>query len=114
MQWRNAARLLEGPATANAGRGTVDVARYSDTKHTAPAVSTSASPYAYTYRDWAIAALNADMPYDQFLTQLAADKLPDQKSQSNLAALGFLTINDYFRSLQIDDRIDVVSRDVAA
>ena len=41
-------------------------------------------------------------------------KLPRiEKSQSNLAALGFLTINDYFlgdRSLQIDDRIDVVSR----
>ena len=33
-------------------------------------------PYAYTYRDWVIAAFNDDLPYDQFLIQqIAADRL---------------------------------------
>ena len=32
-------------------------------------------PFAFTYRDWVIQALNQDMPYDRFVTmQLAADQ----------------------------------------
>ncbi len=123
---RLAARLLESPRYGERwARHWLDVARYSDTEGYRAGGVDIRFPYAYTYRDWVIAALNADMPYDQFLMQqLAADKLPESTSQepgarnphssvTNLAALGFLTVNDSFlgdHSLQIDDRIDVVSR----
>ncbi len=44
-----------------------------------------ARPNAWHYRDWVIAALNSDMPYDQFIkAQIAGDTLGDD------AALGFL------------------------
>ena len=47
-------------------------------------------PNAWRYRDWVIQALNADMPFDEFLTrQLAADEMhPDDPSAA--IATGFL------------------------
>ena len=59
-------------------------------------------------------ALNADLPYDQFIVQqLAADQLPRGDDPGPLAAMGFLTVGRRFLLDQneiIDDRIDVVSR----
>ncbi len=47
-------------------------------------------PHAYHYRDFVIKALNADMPYDQFVKwQLAGDELAPNDPQA-LAATGFL------------------------
>ncbi len=95
----------------------LDVARYSDTEGYQVAGRDIRYPYAYTYRDWVVRALNEDMPYDKFLTyQLAADRVEppvDGKGSLNLAALGYLTLGDTFignRDLQTDDRIDVVTR----
>lgn len=95
----------------------LDVARYSDTEGYQVAGKDIRFPYAYTYRDWVIKALNEDMPYDKFLSyQLAADRMEppvDGKGSPNLAALGYLTVGDTFignRDLQADDRIDVVTR----
>ncbi len=109
-------KLLDSPRYGERwGRHWLDVARYSDTDGYHAGGVDIRLPHAYTYRDWVIRSLNSDMPYDQFLTlQLAADKV--QKADlpnGNLAALGFLTINDYFLGdgiLQNDDRIDVVGR----
>jgi hypothetical protein len=102
-------RLLASPRYGERlGRHWLDVARYADT--TGPRLGRI--PFSYTYRDWVIRAFNADMPYDEFLVkQLAADKLPDQ---SDMAALGFLTVGrksnrDTIHDI-IDDWIDVVSR----
>ncbi|HUS34737.1 MAG TPA: PSD1 and planctomycete cytochrome C domain-containing protein [Verrucomicrobiae bacterium] len=102
-------RLLASPRYGERwGRHWLDVARYADT--TGPRLGRI--PFSYTYRDWVIRAFNTDMPYDEFLVkQLAADKLPDQ---SDLAALGFLTVGrksnrDTIHDI-IDDWIDVVSR----
>jgi len=102
------------------GRYWMDVARYSDTEGYQAGGKDIRYPYAYTYRDWVVKALNDDMPYDQFLTcQLAADKLMEKAApgsevaKKNLAALGFLTVGDAFsgnRDLQTDDRIDVTAR----
>ena len=52
-------------------------------------------PGAYHYRDWVIRALNADLPYDQFVRmQLAADLLqPDEIEAA--AATGFLVAGPY-------------------
>ncbi|MBS0209686.1 MAG: PSD1 domain-containing protein [Planctomycetes bacterium] len=47
-------------------------------------------PYAYSYRDFVIRALNSDMPYDQFVRwQIAGDELAGDDPQA-LAATGFL------------------------
>ena len=110
----------------------LDLARYSDTEGYQAGGKDIRFPHAYTYRNWVIEALNNDMPYDQFVTrQLAADHLiskdtlvqasaggvaktvADAGEVKHLAALGFLTVNDRFlgdRLLQVDDRIDVVTR----
>lgn len=52
-------------------------------------------PYAWRYRDWVIEAMNADMPYDQFVTeQLAGDEIPN-RSQSSVIATGFLRLGTW-------------------
>ena len=96
------------------GRHWLDVARYADTKGYLAGGESRAYPYAYTYRDWVIQALNNDLPYDQFIRQqLAADFLSDQPNDGDLAALGFLTAGPVFlnrKQLIIDDQIDLVTR----
>ena len=96
------------------GRHWLDLARYADTKGYLAGKKSRAYPFAYTYRDWVIKALNQDMPYHEFIRkQLAADFLVDSPNHPDLAALGFLTVGPRFlnrRQLIIDDRIDVVTR----
>jgi hypothetical protein len=88
-------RLLASPHYGERwGRHWLDLARYSDTVGMVDAGRNLQAwfPYAYTYRDWVVRALNEDMPYDRFiLQQLAADRLPGNDSR-NLAALGFLPL----------------------
>lgn len=57
---------------------------------------------AYLYRDWVVAAINEDMPFDRFSTmQLAADQMPDAEP-TDLAALGFLGLSPtYWKELQL-------------
>ena len=107
-------RLLASPRYGERwGRHWLDVARYADTKGYV-FTQDRRYPYAYTYRDYVIAALNADMPYDQFIIQqIAADQLPRGDNLKPLAAMGFLTVGRRFLLDQneiIDDRIDVVTR----
>lgn len=79
--------------------------------------------YAWRYRDYVIDALNADKPYDRFLTeQIAGDLLPakslDERRQ-NLIATGLLALGsldlqaldrEQFYLDGVDDQIDVISR----
>jgi hypothetical protein len=107
-------RLLASPHYGERwGRHWLDVARYADTKGYV-FTQDRHYPYAYTYRDYVIKALNEDLPYDQFVVQqLAADQLPRGADPGPLAAMGFLTVGRRFLLDQneiIDDRIDVVSR----
>jgi len=97
------------------GRHWLDVARYSDTVgDPAKRKESPAYPFAWTYRDYVVKAFNDDKPYDQFIReQIAADKLPNNKDRTTLAALGFLTVGDHFdgnRDDIINDRIDVVTK----
>ncbi len=97
------------------GRHWLDVARYADTKDLVLLYGTDAiRPYAYTYRDYVIRALNEDLPYDEFVRdQLAADLVQPALPPWRLAALGFLTLGRLFDGNvhdQIDDQIDTVSR----
>jgi hypothetical protein len=103
----------------------MDVARFGEDNSTAEATN-PAYPFAWRYRDWIIEALNADIPYDRFITlQLAADKAPRAK-RNDLRALGYLgaapvyhkdqrlsaDVTYGFMSDDWDDRIDAVTRGV--
>src|SRR6185295_6488186 len=107
-------RLLASPRYGERwGRHWLDIARYSDTKGYV-FQEERRYPYAYTYRDWVIRALNEDLPYDQFLVQqIAADRLPLGDDKRALAAMGFLTLGRRFLNRIpdiIDDRLDVLCR----
>lgn len=107
-------RLLASPAHGEQwARHWLDVARYSDTKGYVYGREERFWVHAWNYRDWVVNALNSDMPYDRFLLlQIAADQVPD-RTDNDLAAMGFLTIGRRFQGVRrdiIDDRIDVVCR----
>ncbi len=106
-------RLLDSPEYGERwGRHWLDLARYADT-HGGSAIGFTRFPFSYTYRDYVIAAFNADRPYDHFiLEQLAADQLKLDRNDPALAGLGFLTVGRQFRNRndQLDDQIDVITR----
>ncbi|MFO0903427.1 MAG: PSD1 and planctomycete cytochrome C domain-containing protein [Pirellulales bacterium] len=107
-------RLLASPRHGERwARHWLDVARYSDTKGYVFFEDKNYT-WAYTYRDYVIEALNADLPYDRFIAeQLAADRLERAGDPRPLRALGFLTLSPHFMGNThdiIDDRIDVVTR----
>lgn len=97
-------RLLASPRYGERwGRYWLDVARYSDDKLN----STQDEPYtnSFRYRDWVIAAFNADMPYNQFVkAQIAGDQMGDPKKYE--AGLGFFALSPE----QQDDRVDATTR----
>jgi hypothetical protein len=87
-------RLLASPRFGERwGRHWLDVARYAESSGRA---NNFAYPHAWRYRDYVLAAFNADKPYDQFLReQLAGDLLPakdDVQRTEFLIATGFLAI----------------------
>jgi hypothetical protein len=89
----------------------LDVARYADTKGYAFTAG-RLFPFAFTYRDWVIEALNKDLPYDEFLRRQIAADLMDVPVREQ-AALGFLTLGRRYlnkHDLIIADRIDVTFR----
>lgn len=91
----------------------MDVARYADTKGYVFQEDRN-YPQAFRYRDWLVAAFNADKPYTDFIAeQLAGDILDPQNEQGKLPALGFLTLGRRFLNNKndiIDDRLDVTMR----
>ena len=109
-------RLLASPQYGEHwARYWLDVARYSDTKGDAPRQEDNRFPHAWTYRDWVMDALNADLPYDKFiLAQLAGERLKTTGEQRwGLAALGFLSLGNQFNGRKEDiiaDQIDVTCK----
>ena len=64
------------------GRWWLDVARYADSN----GYSIDAPRSIWRYRDWVIAALNRDLPFDQFtIEQLAGDMLPNATMEQKVA-----------------------------
>jgi len=92
----------------------LDLARYADTMGYVFDGQTSTYPFAWTYRDWVVAALHRDLPYDRFVVlQIAADLVDPPVPPADLAALGFLTVGRTFMGNEhdvFDDRIDLVTR----
>ncbi len=76
-------RLLASPHYGERwGRWWLDQARYADSN----GYSIDAPRQIWKYRDWVIAALNADLPFDQFtIEQLAGDLLPAATDNQKIA-----------------------------
>ena len=111
-------RLLSSPHYGERwGRYWLDVARYAeDQAHT---FAVEPNTQAFRYRDWVIAALNADMPYDRFVKlQIAADLMDHKPDRiGDKAALGFFGLGaQYYKGNEapaadeIDDRIDTMTK----
>jgi hypothetical protein len=114
-------RLLASPAYGERwGRHWLDVARYAESSGKDTNV---VYPQAWRYRDWVIAAFNADKPYDQMVReQLAGDLLPsasDDERAANLTATGYLALGSKSHNTRdgrqfaldvADEQIDAVSQ----
>jgi hypothetical protein len=114
-------RLLASPAFGERwGRHWLDVARYGES--TGPSRNIP-YPHAWKYRDYVIDAMNADMPFDQFIReQIAGDLLPANDNTDRdrmLTATGFLAlgvkdVNQRFKVRfimdNVDEQIDAVTR----
>jgi hypothetical protein len=114
--------LLQSPHFGERwGRHWLDLARYAESNGNA---DNTPFPHAWRYRDYVIAALNQDKPYDQFIReQIAGDLLPSKDAKAKdeqLTATGFLALtskpraqnNPDFRMDLVADQIDVTSRAV--
>ncbi|HEY1110954.1 MAG TPA: DUF1549 and DUF1553 domain-containing protein, partial [Opitutaceae bacterium] len=111
-------RLLASPQYGERwGRHWLDVARYAESTGRG---SNILYPEAWRYRDYVIAAFNADKPYDRFVReQIAGDLLPaasDAQRAEQIVATGFLALGP--KELAEKDRLqfqlDVVDEQVDA
>ncbi|MEO2016666.1 MAG: PSD1 and planctomycete cytochrome C domain-containing protein [Fuerstiella sp.] len=113
--------LLDSPQFGERwGRHWLDVARYGESNGNDGLGRNPTFPHAWRYRDYVIAAFNADTPYDRFLKeQIAGDLLPadsDQDRDRHLVATGFLAMaakpakamNTNFDMDIVADQIDVI------
>jgi mono/diheme cytochrome c family protein len=96
----------------------LDVARYSDTN----GYEKDMPREQWKWRDWVVAALNRDLPYDRFLVeQFAGDLLPGA-TQDQIIATGFLRnsmineegaiVPEQFRMVEMFDRMDCLGKAV--
>ncbi|MCH2376421.1 MAG: DUF1549 domain-containing protein, partial [Planctomycetes bacterium] len=86
-------RLLSAPQYGERwARHWLDVARYND--GFGMGYDGGDKPQAFRYRDWVVAALNHDMPYDEFIKQQIAGDLLSGPT----AATGFLALGPHYRS----------------
>lgn len=118
---RQVDRLLQSPQFGERwARFWLDLARYTD--KTASWLDSTGD--AHLYRDWIVQAMNADMPYDEFVKrQLATDMMPSTGPE-DLPALGFLGLSpNYWKELKLpceiikvivadewEERVDAVTR----
>ena len=113
-------RLLASPHYGERwGRHWLDVVRYADT---AGETADFPAPEAWRYRNYVIAAFNADKPYDDFIReQLAGDLLatsaPPEKYADLIVATGYLAVARRFgfdpsadHYLTIEDTIDTLGK----
>lgn len=104
---RLADRLLAAPTYGeHAARFWLDLARFAETdgfEHDLP------RPDAWRYRDWVIAAWNADLPFDQFVQLQIAGDLLAPNTPDGLIATGFLLAGPDMPDLNLaDERRHVV------
>lgn len=104
------------------GRHWLDVARYADSNGCS-IESNNTYDNAWRFRDYVIASLNEDKPYDQFVVEQVAgdllDYVSDIQRSEQLVATGFLLLGpkafgtggfDQFRMDVIDEQIDTLGK----
>ena len=86
-------RLLASPQYGERwARHWLDVARFAET---CGYERDQTKPHAWKYRDWVVAAFNADKPFARFVReQLAGDELPDRTVET-VTATGFLRLGTW-------------------
>jgi hypothetical protein len=113
-------RLLASPRFGERwGRHWLDVARYAESS----GKTNFSYPQAWRYRDWAIAAFNADKPYDRFVReQIAGDLLAagdDRERAEQIIATGFLALGSKAHDAEnrgqfvldvVDEQIEATTR----
>ncbi len=107
-------RLLGSPQFGERwARHWLDLVRYSESRGHEFDYDT---PNAWQYRDYVIRALNADLPYDQFVTeQIAGDLLdkprlnPATQANESILGTGFWYLGEWVHS-PVDIRADEVER----
>ncbi|MEQ2008154.1 MAG: DUF1549 and DUF1553 domain-containing protein [Limisphaerales bacterium] len=87
------------------GRHWLDAARYADTSGDG---ADAPVPEARLYRDYVIDAFNADLPYDQFITeQIAGDLLakrePEVRARERIIATGYVAVTRRFNNSEYAD-----------
>ena len=107
-------RLLASPHYGERwARHWLDIAHYADTHGFE---RDQLRPNAWRYRDYVIASLNADKPYDQFLReQIAGDALalnskPETQNSKFIAATGFLAAGPWDFVGQVETKSEVLKR----
>jgi hypothetical protein len=120
-------RLLASPHYGERwGRHWLDVVRYTDSLDSRDTGTIRDFNAMWRYRDWVVNALNADMPFNQFVIhQIAGDVLPPpvkgDPNREGIIATGMLAVGhwsngdaDKVKMLTdiADDQIDVVSRGI--
>ena len=81
-------KLLSSPSYGERwARHWLDVARFSESDGFEEDMQ---RPQAYTFRDYVIASLNADKPYNQFVLEQIAGDVQEQVTGETIAATGFL------------------------
>lgn len=85
--------LLDSPHYGERwGRYWLDLVRYGET---CGYERDQEKPFAWKYRDWVVNALNADLPFDQFVIhQLAGDEIP-VRDVNSVTATGFLMLGTW-------------------
>jgi len=112
-------RFLSEPAYGERwARHWLDLVRYADSNGYE---RDDAKPSVWRYRDYVIAALNDDKPYDRFvLEQIAGDELPDASDETLIAA-GFHALGAWqdevdpleapqYRADELDDMVRTMSQ----
>ena len=107
-------RLLANPHYGERwGRHWLDLARYAETRGHEFDFEL---PHAWRYRDYVVRAFNADLPYDQFLTeQLAGDLVPQPRrdpqtgANESVVGTGFFLLGEAKHS-PVDLRVDAADR----
>jgi hypothetical protein len=94
----------------------LDAARYADSD----GYEKDMSRQVWAYRDWVIKALNADMPYDRFVTEQIAGDLLTNATQDQIVATGFIRMSmlneeggvdpEQFRMDAMFDRMDAIGK----
>lgn len=89
----------------------LNLARYAEDQAHQVGSNTSLNfPNAWRYRDWVVAAFNADLPYDQFIRKQLAVDLLEPQNKADLPALGFLGLG---HKLYARSRLDVQAEEWA-